>query len=153
MLEGGWTCIWDEGGKDEEDAEVGEGMSLVGLAGDTWSEFVLSDEGKSWRKGGDAIVCDFGGAVGDLCKVIWCFGLKGVPVADSDWDKDDLESGWAERSFDLGKEDEGGALIKDDCDKYDDDCGDCGDNTSCNVSIIIFDNFMFLFSIRSRWFL
>ena len=43
--------------------------------------------------------------------------MKGVAVADSDWDEDDWESGWAERRFDLGKEDGGGDLIKDDCDK------------------------------------
>ena len=80
--------------------------------------------------------------------------MKGVAVADSDWDEDDWESGWAERRFDLGKEDGGGNLIKDDCDKYDDDdddCDDCGDNTSCNVSIINFENFMFPFSIKWRW--
>ena len=40
----------------EEDAEVGEIMSLVGLADDSiWSEVVLSDEEKSWRKGSDAV--------------------------------------------------------------------------------------------------
>ena len=40
-------------------------------------------------------------------------------------------------------------MIKDDCDKYDDDdCDDCGDNTSCNVSVINFENLIFLFSIR-----
>ena len=47
------------------------------------------------------------------------------------------------------KEDGGGDLIRDDCDKYDDDdCDGCGNNTSCNVSIIDFENFMFPFSIR-----
>ena len=75
--------------------------------------------------------------------------MKGVAVADSDWDKDDREIGWAER-FDLGKDDGGGDMIKDDYDKYDDDCDDCGDNTSCNASIINFDNFMFPFPIRRR---
>ena len=31
----------------------------------------------------------------------------------------------------MGKEDGGGDLISDDCDKYDDhDCDDCGDNRS-----------------------
>ena len=45
-------------------------MSLVGLADDIWSEVVLTDEEKSWRKGGDAVnACDFGGAVGELCKI------------------------------------------------------------------------------------
>ena len=29
-----------------------------------------------------------------------------------------------------------------------DDCDDCGDNTSCNVSIVHFENLMFPFSIR-----
>ena len=33
----------------------------------------------------------------------------------------------------------------DDCDKYDDDCDDCGDNTYCNVSIIDFEIFIFPF--------
>ena len=52
----------------------------------------------------------------------------------------------------MGKEDGGGDLIKDDCDKYDDDdCDDCGDNTSFKVSIINFENFMFPFLIRWRW--
>ena len=60
-------------------------MSIVGLADDIWSEVVLSDEEKSWRKGGDAVnVCDFGGAVGELWKIILCFGLKDGAVADSD---------------------------------------------------------------------
>ena len=45
-------------------------MNLVGLADDIWSEDVLSDEEISWRKCGDAVnVCDFGGAVGELCKI------------------------------------------------------------------------------------
>ena len=45
-------------------------MSLVGLADNIWSEVVLIDEKKSWRKGDDAVnVCDFGGAVGELCKI------------------------------------------------------------------------------------
>ena len=122
-------------------------MSLVGLVDGIWSDVVLSDKEKSWRKGSDAVnVCDFGGAVGELWKIIWCFELKVAAVADSDW-----ESGWAERKFDLANKDGGGDLIKDDCDKYDDDCDDCGDNTSCNVSIIDFENFMFPFSIRWRW--
>ena len=153
MLDFGWNCIWDNCGVSvKEDAEVGEIMSLVGLADDIWSEVVLSDEEKSWRKGGDAVnVCDFGGAVEELWKIIWCFVLKGVAVADSDWEEDDWESGWAERRFDLGKEDGSGDLIKDDFDKYDDDCDDCGDNTPCNVSVINFENFMFPFSIRWRW--
>ena len=46
-------------------------MSLIGLADYTWSEVVLIDEEKSWRKGGDAVdVCDFVGAVTELCKII-----------------------------------------------------------------------------------
>ena len=154
MLDGGWNCIWDDCGVSvEEDAGVGEIMSLVGLADDIWSEVVLSNEEKFWQKGGDAVnVCDFGGAARELWKIIWFFGLKGVAVADSGWDEDDCGSGWAERRFDLVKEDGGSNLIKDDCDKYDDDdCDDCGDNTSCNVSIFDFENFMFPFSIRWRW--
>ena len=138
MLDGGWNFTWGDCGVSvEEDAEVGEVMSLVGIAEDIWSEVVLSDEEKSWRKAGDAVnVCDFGGAVGKLCKVIWRFGLKAVAVAESDWDENDCGSGRTERRFDLGKEDGGGDLINDDCDKYDgddDDCDDCGDNKSCNV--------------------
>ena len=78
--------------------------------------------------------------------------FQGVAVADSDWDEDDWESVWTERRFDPGKEDGGGSLISDDCDKYDDDdCDDCGDNASCNVSIINFENLIFLFSIRWKW--
>ena len=153
MVDGGWNCIWDDCGVSvEEDAEVGEVMSLVGLADGIWSEVVLSDEEKSWRKGGDAVnVCDFGGAVGELWKIIWCFGLKGVAVADSDWDEDDWESVQIERRFNLGKEDGGGDLIKGDCDKDDDDdddYDDCGNNASCSVSTIKSENLMFSFSIR-----
>ena len=60
-------------------------MSFAGLADDIRSEVVLNDEEKSWRKGGDAVnVCDFVGAVGELWKIISCFGLKGIAVADSD---------------------------------------------------------------------
>ena len=45
------------------------------------------------------------------------------------------------KQVDLGKEDGGGSLINDDCDKYNDgDCDDSGDNTSCNISIINFEN-------------
>ena len=154
MVDSGWNCIWDDCRVSvEEDAEVDEVMSVVGLADDIWSEVVLSDEERSWRKGGDAVnICDFGGAVGELCKVIWCFGLKGVAVANSDWDEDDWESVWAETRFDLSKEDGGGNLIKHDCDKYyHDDCDDCGDNRSFKISIINFDNFMFPFSVGWRW--
>ena len=87
------------------------------------------------------------GTAGDICT-----SSVTVTVADSDWDEDDWGSGWTERRFDLVKEDGGGDLIKDDFDKYDDhDCDDCGDNTSCNVSIIDFKNFMFPFSFRWRW--
>ena len=39
MLDGGWNFIWDDCGVPvEEDAEVGEVMSLVGLADGIWSE-------------------------------------------------------------------------------------------------------------------
>ena len=82
----------------------------------------------------------------------WRRGLKGVAVAESDWDKDDWESIWTEEKFDLGKEDGDGVLINDDCDKHDDDnCDDCGDNMPCNVSITDSENLMFPFSIRWRW--
>ena len=81
------------------------------------------------------------------------FLLKGVAVADSDWDEDDWGHAWTERRFDLGKEDGGGDLINNDFDKYDDNnCDDdCGDNTSCKVSIINFENLMFPFPNRWRW--
>ena len=71
----------------------------------------------------------------ELCKIIWCFGLRVLLwLIESNWDEDDWKSGWTKRRFDLGKEDGGGDLIKDDCDKYDDDdCDDCGDNTSFKV--------------------
>ena len=112
----------------------------------------MSGEEKSWQKVGDVVnAYDFGRAVEELCKIIWRLGLKGVAVADSDWDEHDWESVWTER-FDLGKKNGSGDLINDDCDKYDDDdCDDCGDNTSCNVLIIIFENMMFPFYIRWRW--
>ena len=70
MVNVGWNCIWDDCGVSvEEDAEVGEIMSLVGLADGIWSEVILSDEEKSCWKVGDAVnVCDFGGAVGNYGK-------------------------------------------------------------------------------------
>ena len=64
--------------------------------------------------------------------------MKGVAVVDSDWDEDVWGSLWTERRFDLGKEDGGGNLIND-CDKLDDDnCDECGDNNTCNVSTFNF---------------
>ena len=122
MLDGGWNFSWDDCGVSvEEDAEIGEVMSLVGLADEIWSEVVLSDGEKSWRKGSDAInVCDFGEAIREFSKIIWCFWLKGVAVTDGDWDEDAWESVWTERKFDLGKEDGDGDLSNNDCDKYDD---------------------------------
>ena len=155
MLDGGWNFVWDGCGVSvEEDAEVGKVMRLIGLADGIWSDIVLNDEEKSWWNGDDAVnVCDFGGAVGELSKNFWRFGLKGVAVADCDWDEDDLEGIWIETRFDLGTEDGGHNLINDDCDKYDDDddCDDCGNSTSCSVSIINFEKLMFLLSIRWRW--
>ena len=104
-------------------------MSLIDLSNGIWSDVVLSDEEKSWWKRGDAVnVCDFGGAVRELSKNFWRFGLEGVAVAESDWDEDDWEGVWIERRFDLGTEDGGGDLIHDDCDKCgddDDDCDEC----------------------------
>ena len=155
MLNGGWNFSWDDHGvSDEEDAEVGEVMNLVGLADGIWSKVVLSGEENIWRKGSDAVnVRNFGGAVGKLSNKFWHFGLKIIvsAVADSDWDEDYWESVWTERRFDLGKEDGGGNPINDVCDKYDDDnCDDCVDDTSCNISIINVENLMFSFSIRWR---
>ena len=50
-------------------------MRLVRLEDDIWSEVALSDKEKSWRKSCDAVnVCDFGGVVGELCKIIWVEG-------------------------------------------------------------------------------
>ena len=104
-------------------------MSLIGLANGIWSDVVLSDEEKSWWKRGDAVnVCDFGGAVRELSKNFWRFGLEGVAVAETDWDEDDWEGVWIERRSDLGTEDGRGDLIHDDCDKCgddDDDCDEC----------------------------
>ena len=90
MLDGGWNFCWvgDCRVSVEENVEFGEVMILVGLVDGIWSEVILSDEKKYWWKGGDAVnVCDCGGVVGELCKIIWCFWLKGVAVADSDWMK------------------------------------------------------------------
>ena len=97
MLDGGWNCTWDDCRVSvEENAEVGEVMSLLGLADDIWSEVVLSEMRKNlgeWKGGNAVNVCDFGGAVRELWKIIWCFELNGVAVADSDWDENDWESG------------------------------------------------------------
>ena len=39
MLDGSWNFSWDDCGvSDKEDTEVGEVMSLVGLADDIWSK-------------------------------------------------------------------------------------------------------------------
>ena len=155
MLDRGWNFIWDDYGVPvQEDAGVGEVMSLIGLADGIWSEVVLSDEEKSWWKGDDGVnVCDFGGAVRELGKKFWRFWLKCVALADSDWVEDDWEGVWIERRFDLGTEDAGGDLINDDCDKYDDDddYDDCGDSMACSVSIVNIENLMFPFSVRWRW--
>ena len=54
MLDGDWNFNWDDCRVSvQEDAVVGEVISLVGLAHDIWSEVDLSDEEKSWQKGGD----------------------------------------------------------------------------------------------------
>ena len=53
----------------------------------------------------------------------------------------------------MSKENRGGDMIKDDCDKHDDHDNsddDNDDNMSCNVSIIYFENLIFPFSIRKR---
>ena len=69
-------------------------------------------------------------------------------MADSDWDEDDREIVLTEGRFDLGKEDGSGDIIKDDCDKHDDNCSSYRhDNMSCNILIINFKNLIFPFSI------
>ena len=157
MLDVGWNFSWDDCGiSDEEDTKVGEVISLVGLLDDIWSEVVLSGEENTWRKSGDTgYVWNFSGAVIDLSKEFWHFGLKDVAVADSDWNEDDWGSVWTERTFDLVKEDGGGDIINDGCDRHDyDNCdNDCSDNTSCNVSITNFENLMLPFLYRWKWFL
>ena len=41
------------------------------IADGIWPEVVLSNEERSWRKGGDKVnVCSFGGAVGELSKIM-----------------------------------------------------------------------------------
>ena len=47
----------------------------------------------------------------------------------------------------LGKGDGSDNLINDGCDKYDDNCDDCGDSTPCNVLIIDSKKLRFPFSI------
>ena len=47
MLDGGRSFSWDDcRHSNEKDAEVGEAMSLVGLADVIWSEVVLNGEKK-----------------------------------------------------------------------------------------------------------
>ena len=161
-FDGGWGTRWwqdVDGRAENEEWAVGVGEDgKVGVYGDVTvdrSGSGMLDGGWNfiWDHCGDAVnVFDFGGAVGELSKNFWCFGLKGVAVADSDWNEDDWESAWIETRFGLGTEDGDGDLINDGCDKYDDeDCDDCGNNTSCNVSIINFENLMFPFSVSWRW--
>ena len=155
ILDAGGNFSWDYYAvSDEEDTEAGKVASLIGLAINIRSEVDLKVEENNWKKGGDAgNVWNSGGADGVSSKKFWHFELKGVAVADSYWDEDDWESIWAEGRLDLDKEDRGGDMTNDDCDKHDNDNydGDCGDNTSCNVSIICFEDLIFLFSIRCRW--
>ena len=95
-------------------------MSLVGLVDGIWSEVFLSGKENTWKRVDDAVnISNFGGAVGEVSRKFWHLGMKGVAVAESDWDEDNWESVWSER-LDLGNEDGGGDLINDDCDKYDD---------------------------------
>ena len=70
VLDGGWNFSWDDCSViDEEDAEVGEVMNLVGLADGIWSEYILSGKESTWQKVGDAVnASNFGGAVGELSK-------------------------------------------------------------------------------------
>lgn len=60
--------------------------------------------------------------------------LKSTAVVDTDCEEDDSESIWTERQCDLSKEDEGEALISDDCDKHDNDNNCDGD---CVIVVII----------------
>ena len=119
---------------------------MVGHCSEWWEKNLTN--GWGWANN-----CNFGGAVGELNKKFWHFWFNGVAVTDINWDENDLESLWTERRFDRDKEDGGGNLINDDCDKHDgDNCDDgCGDNISRKVSIIILENLMFSFSIRWRW--
>ena len=76
--------------------------------------------------------------------------MKGLVLTERYWHVNDWEIVFTEGRFGLGKEDGRDDIIKDDCDKHgDDNCDDCDDNTSCNVSIINFQDLMFLFSRRS----
>ena len=133
MLDVGWNFSWDDcRDSNEENAEIGGVMSSIGLANGLWSEVILSGEENTLWKGGDAVnVWNFGGAARESSQKFWHFGLKGVVVADSDWDENDWEIVSTEKMLDLNKEDGGGDLINDDCEKHDNDCDGC-DNTSCN---------------------
>ena len=65
----------------------------------------------------------------------------------SDWNEDDWKSIWTEGKFDLGAWDGGDNLIH----QHDNNCDDCGDSTSYNVSIIDSGKLMFPFSISCMW--
>ena len=55
-------------------------------------------------------------------------------MAGRDWDADDWEIVLTEGRFELDKEDGGGNMIKDDCNKHgDDNCDDYYDDMSCKV--------------------
>ena len=69
-------------------------------------------------------------------KNILTLRVEGVVVTDRD--ENDWESNWAERRFDLRKEDGGDELISESA-------------TSCSVSVIDLGNLTFLLSIWWRW--
>ena len=65
ILDCGWSFSRDDCGvSDEENTEVDEVSSLVGLVDSIWSAVVLNSEENTGGKGGDAgNVWNFGGAV------------------------------------------------------------------------------------------
>ena len=155
IVDAGGNFSWDYYSvSDEEDTEAGEVASLIGLANDIRSEVNLNLR-KTIEKTVVMLVM-FEILVEQTeyqAKKIDILDWRVLFVADSYWDEDDWESVWAEGRLDLDKEDGGVDMTNDNCDKYDNDSydADCGNNTSCSVSIICFQDLIFLFSIRRRW--
>lgn len=130
-------------------------MNLPGLVDDRWSEVVLSGKENTWLKGGDAgNIWRFFGAVEKLSKIVWHLGLKGVAVAESNWDEDDWEREGRtliEGRFHLSKEDGGGNSINEDYDKHGDDNfhGDCGVLSAAPLPV----SDVFTVAVNIFWFL